>query len=143
MTKDLTRTLIEFNEGRRNKLYQCTAGFWTVGVGRNLEANPLSDAAIDFLLDEDIAAVEAQLDKHLSWWREHDEVRRAVLIDLAFNMGINGLLGFKNTLAAFRAKNYEAAASGLEKSKWFSQVGNRGPRIVNMVRTGQWPKEIA
>jgi lysozyme len=135
--------LLDGHEGRKRKMYKCSAGYNTIGVGHNLDANPISDRAIQVILEDDVADVIAQLDSQMSWWREHDEVRQAALIDLCFNLGIGTLLTFKNTLTAFKNKVYESAASGLENSRWYSQVGRRGPRVVSMVRNGIWPEDIA
>lgn len=134
------RALLTEHEGRVAKLYKCSAGFNTIGVGHNLDANPISDAAIDVILTDDIAGVERDLDRALPWWRNEDTVRQAAMIDLCFNMGIGTLLTFKNTLQSWRERFYGGAARGLEQSKWFTQVGRRGPRIVSMVRHGEWPK---
>lgn len=62
------------------------------------------------------------------------ENARAVLIDLHFNMGGTSLRGFKNTLAAFRAKNWKQAAANLEVSKWYTQVGARAKENVALLR---------
>lgn len=142
MDESRTRRLHELNEGRRNRMYRDSLGIETIGIGHNLRDRPISDRAVDVIYEDDLAEVLADLDRFLPWWREHDDVRQAVLVDLMFNLGATRLLGFKNTLAAFKAGVYEAAAVGLENSKWYGQVGVRGPRIVEMVRTGKWPQEI-
>jgi lysozyme len=135
--------LLDGHEGRKRKMYKCSAGYNTIGVGHNLDANPISDRAIQVILEDDVADVIAQLDAQLPWWRDNDEVRQAALIDLCFNLGIGTLRTFRNTLAAWQAGDFDAAAIGLENSKWYSQVGRRGPRVVSMVRNGTWPEDIA
>jgi len=134
--------LIESHEGRMRRMYKCTAGFNTIGVGHNLDANGLTDRAIDVILVEDIRAVEAGLDRALPWWRKESDARRAALVDLAFNMGVNGLLQFRNTLEAWRTGRHQQAADGLVASKWYGQVGRRAQRIERMVRTGGWPEDL-
>jgi lysozyme len=135
--------LLDGHEGRKRKMYKCSAGYNTIGVGHNLDANPISDRAIQVILEDDVADVIAQLDAQLPWWRDNDEVRQAALIDLCFNLGIGTLRTFRNTLAAWQAGDFDAAAIGLENSKWYSQVGRRGPRVVSMVRNGTWPEDVA
>lgn len=137
------RKLLELNEGRRNRLYYDSRGIPTIGVGHNLRDKPLSDRAVNLIFEDDFHEHVAELERIAPWFREHDEVRQAALIDLCFNLGAPGLAKFKFTLSAFRTKNYEGAASGLENSLWYTQVGLRGPRIVAMVRTGEWPAELA
>lgn len=134
--------LFTLNEGRRNKLYYDHLGIPSIGVGHNLRDKPISDKAVDQILSDDIDEHLADLEALCPWLYEHDEVRQAALLDLTMNMGAERFAQFKNTLSAFRVKAYEAAAIGLENSKWFSQVSSRGPRIVEMVRTGLWPIEL-
>ena len=59
-----------------------------------------------------------------------------MLADMCFNLGINRLLGFKNTLAAIKAGDYEAAADGMLASMWAKQVGKRAHRLIKMMREG-------
>lgn len=81
------------------------------GVGRNLTDRAFSDDEIDLMLKNDIKGVEQDLDRRLPWWREMSEARQSVLANMAFNLGIDRLLGFVNTLALMKAKRYDAAAA--------------------------------
>lgn len=91
---------LDLHEGRRAFPYADTVGKLTIGVGHNLTDNGLSDAAIDFILNEDIEIHWKELIAKLPWVEQLDEVRQRVLLDMAFNLGVPGLLSFKNTLAA-------------------------------------------
>ena len=130
------------DEGVRYEPYDDTVGVKTVGVGHNLMAKPLgliyplTDAEVDRILALDIADTIEDLDDKLPWWRELSEVRQRALANMAFNMGIGGLLGFRNTLAAIMAGRYDAAAKGMEDSKWARQVGKRAERLAKMMREG-------
>ena len=130
------------DEGVRRWPYADTLGIKTVGVGHNLVAHPLSliypldDAEIDVILIGDIAEVIAGLDARLPWWRSLNDVRQRVIVNMAFNMGIAGLLTFKNTLAAVRGGRYSDAAAGMLASKWAKQVGARAKRLADMMREG-------
>ncbi len=128
------------DEGVVPYAYQDHLGYWTIGAGRLIDKKKggrLSESEIDFLLDNDIARFEGLLDKQLPWWRGQDEVRQRVLLNMAYNLGINGLLGFKNTLAYVKAKQYDQAAKNMLLSKWAGQVGNRAKRLSEMMRTGR------
>lgn len=122
----------------------------TVGVGHNLQAKPLpsswtyplSDAQVTQLLEEDIADTLANLDRNLPWWRQMDEVRQRVIANMAYNLGIGKLLGFKNTLAAMQRGSYAIAAAGMKNSAWFSQVGARAVRLCSAMETGRMPDEL-
>jgi lysozyme len=132
---DIIEQLI-LHEGTSAKPYRCTAGKLTIGVGRNLDDVGLRPDEIRYLLHNDIKDVRASLDKRLPWWRGLSPVRQKVLEDMCFNLGIDGLCGFKNTLAAIQGGDYERAAAGMLASKWASQVGGRAIRLAQMMRTG-------
>lgn len=152
MNRELLRAELIRDEGERLKSYKDSLGYWTIGVGHLIDpvmgANPapfgvdlrnggvITEVQSAQLLDRDVAEKERELDAALPWWRELDEVRQRVLLNMAFNLGIKGLLAFKNTLAMVRAKNYAGAASGMLASKWASQVKGRADRLAAMMRTG-------
>ena len=139
MNRDKLKAQLTIDEGRKKRMYLDTVGKWTVGVGRNISDRDFSDDEIDLMLSNDIKLIESQLDKHLPWWRDMNEVRQNVLINMGF-MGIGKLLGFKNTLTFMRAKRYDAAAMGMLDSLWAKQVGQRAVRLAAMMRTGEYLK---
>lgn len=141
------------NEGMRFKPYVCPAGYLTIGVGRNLDLNPLTECEKDvigdvmlginkeqafFLLRHDVDKVCKQLDEKLPWWKDLDGERQFVMIDLCFNLGIHKLLGFKNTLLYIAQGNYEKAADNLLLSRYAQQVKKRAQRNANCLRNGKY-----
>lgn len=124
------------DEGVKLKPYRCSAGALTVGVGHNLDAKGISEAVSDLMLSEDIADAMADLDRELPWWRKLDGVRQRVLVNMTFNLGIGGLLGFRNTLRFVQRGQYLDAAQGMLQSKWARQVGKRAVRLATMMRDG-------
>lgn len=122
--------------------YRDTKGYLTVGFGRNLDAKGISFEEGMHLLENDIDEAEAELVRALPWVKELDDVRKRVLLNMAFNMGIGnekgGLLSFKNTLEAIRTKNWERAAEGMEASKWYRDVKpRRADPLIEMILTGE------
>ncbi|MBC3931967.1 glycoside hydrolase family protein [Undibacterium curvum] len=135
------------DEGMRASPYKDTKGILTVGVGHNLQAHPLpgeaypmTDARIKAVLASDLKALFADLDTRLTWWRGLDEVRQRVIANMAFNLGVSGLLQFKNTLADAQRGDYIAAATGMRASLWAKQVGGRATRLSEAMQTGIMPK---
>jgi len=132
---------LEREEGRKHHAYQDHLGFWTIGIGRLIDARKgggLDDEEIDYLLARDIAKKTTEVERALPWVKDLDEVRRSVLIAMAFQMGTEGLLQFKNTLARVRAGNYAGAASGMLQSKWATQTPERAKRMAKQMETGTW-----
>lgn len=126
------------DEGRRARIYLCTEGKVTGGVGRNLTDRPFSDDEIDLMLKNDIKGVEQDLDRRLPWWRQMSEARQNVLANMCFNLGIDRLLGFVNTLTLMKAARYDAAAAEMINSKWAKQVGARAIRLAATMRKGEF-----
>ena len=130
------KELLELHEARRTRMYKCSAGFNTIGIGHNLDANPISERAVDIIFEDDLNGVLNDLTKNLPWWRNLSENRQLVLVDMCFNLGIGRLLGFKHTLKAMEEGRYEDAAKGMEQSLWATQVGSRAIRLIKMMREG-------
>jgi lysozyme len=132
-------TLIEQlrrDEGVRHVAYYDTRGIITVGVGHNLHT-PLSDAAVDRILSDDIASAEAHVSR-LPEYALADPVRQAALINLTFWVGFGGLLKFEKMLAALRVRDWENAAKELYASDLPSVDEPRAKRLSEQIRTGEW-----
>jgi lysozyme len=89
------------------------------------------------MLDNDIAECVIDLSANLSWFGRLDEVRRDVLIDMCFNLGITRLLGFRRMLAACKNEDWTWAANEMLASKWAKQVGKRAYELADMMLTGE------
>lgn len=141
MNIDKLASQLRIDEGVRKRMYLDTATppRWTVGVGRNISDRDFSDDEIELMLKNDIALVTAALDRSLPWWRQMNDVRQNVLINMGF-MGIGTLLKFKNTLGLMQAQRYDAAALGMLDSLWAKQVGQRAVRLAEMMRKGEFLK---
>lgn len=148
------RAILTLHEGKVNKLYRCSAGKLTIGIGHNLEAGRagdkavrelaeregrISDELVYTLFEQDVKDVIVDLSARIPWFLALNEVRQAVLIDMGFNLGVPGLMKFQRTLASCRAGEYERCAKEMLQSKWASQVGSRAVRLSKMMRTGEWP----
>ncbi len=126
------------HEGLRLKPYRCTADKLTIGIGRNLDDCGISQTEAYVLLENDIQNCEKKLlDEIPEIYNPLDEVRKSVLLNMCFNLGIGGLLGFNNTLAFIAAGDWERAANGMLASKWAKQVGRRAIELSEMMRKGK------
>ena len=131
--------LIASDEGCRLQAYKDTEGVWTIGYGHAHVEPDLcwTQAKVDAQLRRDLKDTIDQLDRFLPSWRSLCDVRRYVLLSMAFEMGIRGLLGFGHALEAIRARQFGNASSLLLASKWASQVPHRARRLARMMRTAQ------
>ena len=129
--------MLTLHEGYRRFPYRDTVGKLTVGIGINLDDTGLFLDEAQAVLQIRLAKVAAELEKQVPWVADLDEVRASVLVDMAYNLGVAGLLGFKNTLAFVKAGEYTKAAQNMLRSKWAGQVGKRATRLAEMMRTGR------
>lgn len=126
------------DEGRRLFPYHDSVGKLTIGVGRNLDDVGLSGEEVDLLLDHDIARAATAVRLRFPWADGLDTVRFSVLVAMAFNLGIEGLSGFRLALAAMERGEWAAAAAEMLDSKWARQVGGRAERLAEQLVTGEW-----
>jgi lysozyme len=136
MKLDLLKEELIRDEGLKLKVYKCTAGKNSIGVGRNLDDVGISASEAAYLLQHDIDRVIAELNIRLPWWASQSENRQRVLANMAFQMGTDGLLKFKGTLALMQAGKYDDAAKEMLNSKWARQTPNRAKRLAKMMAEG-------
>ena len=125
------------DEGVKRTLYRDELGNPTVGVG-HLASTPLSDRAIRTILEDDVAVAYETLTTRLPWVTTLSDARRGAFINLTFNMGIDGLLGFPKMLRAAQAGDWETAAAELLNSRYAKQVGDRAQRLATQLKTDTW-----
>ena len=140
MNRQRVMDQLVMDEGLRLKPYRCPAGKLTIGVGRNLDDRGITKPESMFLLGDDVDECWAQLCKALPWLTSAPEPVQEALVNMAFNLGMNGLLGFKRTIALIQTGQYVQAADAMLASRWALQVGDRARRLADMVR-GCAPKE--
>jgi len=152
------------HEGLRLEVYKCPAGYWTVGVGRNLEGKPLTKGEQEYILGcsglepEQVIAIlkERGISKdealfllandiedavkdlsNFDWFEDLDPVRKKVVIDMRYNLGPTRFRQFKRMIAALARGDYKQAAAEMVDSKWYHEVGNRSKRLVRMMESGE------
>ena len=124
----LAKQLIQ-DEGLRLSPYRCTAGKLTIGVGRNLDDRGITEAEAMMLLGNDIKRVWSELVLSLPWVMDAPEDVQEVLANMCFNLGLSGLLKFKQTLGYLEAGEYRKASEEMIRSTWAKQVGQRAVRL--------------
>jgi lysozyme len=139
---DKLAAMLERDEGRVKHVYFDSLGYATIGVGHLVDkrlGGGLPDAIIDALLKYDIAEKTAQLVAQFPWAAKLDDARRAVLVSMTFQLGIGGLLGFRNSMQAMQEGNWSGAATRFLQSRVArEQAPQRWQRFAQQIRSGQW-----
>ncbi len=122
---------------------------WTIGYGHcGMGIHPglrWNEAQAEAQLVADVEHVCAELDRLIPWWSSLAVPRAAVLINMAFNLGAAGLMGFKNMLRHARRGEFEQAALAMlwnapgVPTDWAKDVGARAARLAEQMRTGVAP----
>lgn len=143
MIADLAGTIADLkaDEGIVLHAYRDSLGYLTIGCGRLIDERKGGGISLeenDYLLMNDINGRVAILLEQYPWFADLDPIRQSAFVNLAFNLGVDGLAKFKNTLAAAARGDWDGVARGLRRSLWFRQVQpSRSGRILRMMRTGQ------
>ena len=130
------KSLLLKHESYQQFPYADTNGFLTIGVGRNLQARGVSQPEALYMLDEDIKYFSTKLSSSLKFFNELNEDRQIALIDMCFNLGLQGFLNFKQMILALEACDYERAADEMKNSRWAEQVKDRAFELAEIIRTG-------
>lgn len=138
---DAALQLLNEEEGRVPHVYPDHLGFWTIGVGHLVDQRKggrLPDHIIDALLTHDIEQAETGA-ATLPGWDALNDVQRAVLISMVFQLGLDGVKGFRNMLAALGVGNLSKAAAHGRASKWARQdTPRRAERQMKILESGVW-----
>lgn len=128
--------MLKRHEGFRAHPYVDTVGKVTIGYGRNLDDKGLTLKEAESLLINDILEATKDLQRNCAWYNALDPVRKDVVINMVFNMGLPKVLGFQKMIAAIGRHDYEEAAKEMLDSKWAMQVKGRAKELATMMREG-------
>lgn len=140
MTPDIRnklKNLLTLHEGFRQFPYSDNSGHVTIGIGRNLSNRGISASEALSLLDDDILYFTSKLSHILPFFNDLDGNRQIVLVNMCFNLGINGFLEFSEMLEAVKLKEWERASEEILNSKAATQNMNRYEQLAYIMKTGE------
>jgi lysozyme len=127
MYENIKEMLIK-NEGLVLQVYKDSLGYDTIGVGRCLDKNGISEDEAMYLLENDIERVIASLDKNWKVWRTFPPIAQEVCVDCTFQMGISGWMNFRRTRALMEMGAWLEASEEILRSKYNTQTPVRCAR---------------
>lgn len=129
------------DEGCKLHAYHDHLGYLTIGIGRLIDLRKgggISQEEAEYLLQNDVQRVTRELIRSLPWFVELDDARKGVLLNMAFQMGIGGLLKFTQTLSLIKQGKYMSASNEMLDSTWARQTPVRAQRLSKQMATGMW-----
>lgn len=140
MTK-LEEQLLEMEEEILHA-YQDHLGFWTIGVGHLIDkrrGGGIPKSISRELLNLDVKEKSTQVIESLPWSVRLDMPRFSALVNMAFQLGVNGLLGFSKMLLHLQHGRWQEAHDAALDSKWAREdTPGRAKRIAKQLLTGEW-----
>lgn len=124
-------------------------GHPTIGIGRALDVNGITSLEAQNLFFDDVGTIVGALSQY-GWFQNLDPVRRDVIINMAFNMGIAGALAFTNMIAAIQRGELDRMVASLETQDWDTAAdallsstaarddAPRYQRLAAAMRSGSW-----
>ena len=123
----------------RHVAYKDHLGFLTIGYGTLIDekrGGGISEAVANQLLIDELYRIQAELDRQIVWFRDLNVVRRDALTNMAYQMGVAGVLKFKNMLNSMYRGDFDKAYREALNSKWAKQTPNRAHEVAEMIRKG-------
>lgn len=129
---------IRLHEGFRSKPYLCPTGHWSHGYGDRCNENdpPISRDDAEYLLEQRVAVLARRLSS-LPEWPALNDVSQRVLAEMAYQLGFDGLMGFKKMWAFLAVQDYHGAAAEMLDSLWHRQTPGRSEELAAMMATGK------
>ena len=130
------REQLIIDESKRPSAYKDSLGYWTIGVGRLIDASKggfLRDDEISLMLDNDIASARRDCKKLFPAYDTFSQSRQDALANMMFNLGIKNLSEFKTTVGHINAGRWAEAQESAKQSLWFRQVGKRAERVIKQM----------
>ena len=137
MNFDAIKNDLKSDEGIVLHEYKDHLGYSTIGIGRLIDerrGGGITLEEAEYLLENDISKVYDQLDDRFWWFRNMPAQVKRALINMGFQLGVNGLANFKKMIAMLNAGNYQAAADEALDSRWAVQTPQRAQRVTELMR---------
>ena len=124
---------IKISEGFRSRPYRCTENHLTIGYGFAIKDSELDEDICDMILERKVAKLVQRLEKNLPYLPSLPKDAQDVLIEMAYQMGVSGLLKFKKTLMYVESKDYKDASVEMLDSRWAKQTPNRAKKLSDIM----------
>ena len=132
--KDIIEQL-KIHEGYKPKVYKCTAGVDTIGIGFAIKDLELSEDVCELILKEKLQALEERFEDKFDWFKTSPVEVRNVMLNMAYQLGFRGFCKFKKTLSYLENAEWESASKEMLDSKWAKQTPNRANELSEIIKS--------
>ena len=132
--KDIIEQL-KIHEGYKPKVYKCTAGVDTIGIGFAIKDLELSEDVCELILKEKLQALEERFEDKFDWFKTSPIEVRNVMLYMAYQLGFRGFCKFKKTLSYLENAEWESASKEMLDSKWAKQTPNRANELSEIIKS--------
>ena len=132
--KDIIEQL-KIHEGYKSKVYKCTAGVDTIGVGFAIKDLELSEEVCDQILTEKLEVLEERFEKKFDWFKTSPVEVRNVMLNMAYQLGFSGFCKFKKTISYLAETEWEKASEEMLDSRWAKQTPNRAKELSEIIKS--------
>lgn len=163
MNSETLYRMLLADEGKRLDIYQCSLGYWTIGIGFLITKDPnivnraqaiacldkmlgrktqgrITDQECQRLYEQSISDILRTLPSYPELNKVYlklDSVRQMAILNMCFQLGVNGVARFKKMLANLSRQQFELAAVEALNSNWHKQTPNRAKRVARVLETGR------
>lgn len=127
---------IKAHEGYRPRVYKCTEGYDTIGIGFAIKDLVLSESVCDIILMEKLHDLLKRLPIAFPWFNDIHPIAKNVIINMCYQMDIRGFSKFKKTIYLLETEQYEDASIEMLDSLWArEQTPNRAKQLSEKLRS--------
>lgn len=123
------------HEGLKRELYLDSEGKWTIGIGHCLDTKPISEQACLQIFNDDCVDVERECRVLTCEFDDLPQQAQLVLFDMVFQLGLEGVRGFKKMLIAIGERDWNKAADECLDSLYHRQTPSRCEENAQMLRS--------
>ncbi len=132
--KDIIEQL-KIHEGYKPRVYKCTAGVDTIGIGFAIKDLYLSEEVCDMILQEKLEELEERFEKKFNWFKSSPVEVRNVMLNMAYQLGFAGFCKFKKTIGYLEEADWDKASIEMLDSKWAKQTPNRAKELSEIIKS--------
>ena len=126
---------LKIHEGYKPKVYKCTAGVDTIGIGFAIKDLELSEEVCELILKEKLEVLEERFEKKFDWFKTSPVEVRNVMLNMAYQLGFAGFCKFKKTIGYLEDAELEKASEEMLDSRWAKQTPNRAKELSEIIKS--------